>query len=102
MDRTPLRFNLIEPDQIALTVLATVVSANSDYFIIDAGSKTLSSDRGGHGIVGMEGYGLAYPVDRFQDKHSMILTPYAYKDYLNLSDRLAIRGPTPAWEGIMA
>ena len=70
MDRTPLRFNLIEPDQIALTVLATVVSANSDYFIIDAGSKTLSSDRGGHGIVGMEGYRLAYPVDRFQDKHS--------------------------------
>ena len=32
----------------------------------------------------------------------MILTPYAYKDHLNLSDRLAIRGPTPTWEGIMA
>jgi len=49
-------------------VLATVVSANQDYFIIDSGSKTLSSDQGAHGIAGMEGYGLAYPADRFQDK----------------------------------
>ena len=74
MDRTPLRFDLISPDQIALTVLATVVSANSDYFIIDTGSKTLSSDLGAHGIAGVEGYGLAYPADRFQDKaHEMII-----------------------------
>jgi D-serine deaminase-like pyridoxal phosphate-dependent protein len=68
MDRTPLRLELIEDDRIALSVLATVVSANQDYFIIDSGSKTLSSDQGAHGIAGMEGYGLAYPADRFQDK----------------------------------
>jgi D-serine deaminase-like pyridoxal phosphate-dependent protein len=68
MDRTPLRFHLIEPDQIALSVLATVVSANSEYFIIDTGSKVLSSDLGAHGIAGMEGYGLAYPAERFQEK----------------------------------
>ncbi|MBI4641663.1 MAG: alanine racemase [Candidatus Tectomicrobia bacterium] len=73
MDRTPLRFGLIEPDRIALSVLATVVSANSDYLIIDAGSKALSSDQGAHGIAGMEGYGLAYPVDRFQGKGSEML-----------------------------
>ena len=41
MDRMPLRLKLIELNQIALSVLATVVSQNSDYFIIDAGSKTL-------------------------------------------------------------
>ena len=68
MDRTPLRFALIEPDQIALTVLATVVSANADYFIVDTGSKTLSTDQGAHGIAGMEGFGLAYPLDRFQEQ----------------------------------
>ena len=68
MDRTPLRLDLITPNRIALSVIATVVSANSDYFIIDAGSKTLSSDQGAHGVAGMEGYGLAYSVDRFQEK----------------------------------
>ncbi len=68
MDRMPLRLNLIELNQIALSVLATVVSQNSDYFIIDAGSKTLSSDKGAHGMSGMEGFGLAYPANRFEDK----------------------------------
>ena len=43
----------------------------------------------------------AYPIFQ-KGVILMILTPYAYKDHLNLSDRLAIRGPTPAWEGIMA
>ena len=69
MDRTPLRLELIGLDQIAFSVLATVVSQNSDYFIIDTGSKTLSSDQGAHGIAGMEGFGLAYPMDRFEDKN---------------------------------
>ena len=32
----------------------------------------------------------------------MVLPQFQYKDRLDLSDRLAIRGPTPAWEGIMA
>ena len=69
MDRTPLRLDLIKLDQIAFSVLATVVSQNSDYFIIDTGSKTLSSDQGAHGIAGMTGFGLAYPVDRFENKN---------------------------------
>ena len=70
MDRTPLRLGLIEDERIALSVLATVVSSNADYLIIDSGSKTLSSDQGAHGIAGMKGYGLAYPTDRFQDKEA--------------------------------
>ena len=32
----------------------------------------------------------------------MILTPYVYKDHLNLSDRLAIRVPMFALTAIMA
>ena len=75
MDRMPLRLKVIELNQIALSVLATVVSQNSDYFIIDAGSKTLSSDQGAHGMPGMEGFGLVYPADRFEDTdHEMIVT----------------------------
>jgi D-serine deaminase-like pyridoxal phosphate-dependent protein len=73
MDRTPLRFSLIALDQIAFTVLATVVSANSDYFIIDTGSKTLSTDQGAHGIAGMEGFGLAYPLDQFGEQSSEMI-----------------------------
>lgn len=68
MDRTPLRLGLIKPEQIALTVLATVVSRNSDYFIIDAGSKVLSSDLGAHGTSGGTDYGLVYPLERFQQE----------------------------------
>lgn len=75
MDRMPLRLKVIEINQIALSVLATVVSKNSDYFIIDSGSKTLSSDQGAHGMPGMEGFGLAYPADRFEDANcEMIVT----------------------------
>ena len=39
-----------------MSILATVVSINNDYYIIDAGSKTLSSDLGPHG-TNIEGYG---------------------------------------------
>mmetsp|Transcript_18783 Transcript_18783/g.21201 ORF Transcript_18783/g.21201 Transcript_18783/m.21201 type:complete len:114 (-) Transcript_18783:19-360(-) len=44
-DATVLAKGLIQPDQIALTVLSTVVSVNSAYAIIDAGSKVLSSGK---------------------------------------------------------
>ena len=67
MDRTPLGLGLIGPERIALSVLATVISANADYYIIDAGSKTLSSDKGAQGIVDVEGFALVYPMERFQN-----------------------------------
>jgi D-serine deaminase-like pyridoxal phosphate-dependent protein len=59
MDRTQLSLGVASIDRIALTVLATVVSVNSDYAIIDAGSKVLSSDLGPHGTGRIEGYGIA-------------------------------------------
>ncbi|NKB66049.1 MAG: alanine racemase [Candidatus Latescibacteria bacterium] len=65
MDHTPLRLGLIEPQQIALTVLATIISKNDEYFITDAGSKTLTSDQGAHGLQGAPGYGTAYAPDDF-------------------------------------
>ena len=59
MDQAPLRLGLITPSRIALSVLTTVVSVNDRYAIVDAGSKTLSSDRGAHGTAGVAGYGRA-------------------------------------------
>jgi D-serine deaminase-like pyridoxal phosphate-dependent protein len=62
MDLLPLRLHLIKADQIALSILATVVSANTDFFIIDAGSKVLSSDSGAHGTISAAGYGVAFEL----------------------------------------
>lgn len=63
MDLTPLRLGLIDTSQIALTVLATIVSRNDEFLITDAGSKVLTSDLGAHGMPGVTGYGGAYLAD---------------------------------------
>ena len=65
MDRTPLRLGLATREQIALTVLATVISRNEDYLIVDAGSKTFSSDGGAHGSAGPAGFAVGWPLERF-------------------------------------
>jgi D-serine deaminase-like pyridoxal phosphate-dependent protein len=62
-DRSLLASGAVAPDQIALTVVTTVVSRpTSDRGIIDGGSKTFSSD-----LLGMTGHGLIleYPEARF-------------------------------------
>ena len=64
LDRTPVRLGLAQLDDVALTVLATVVSRNADYLIIDAGSKVLTSDLGAHGTAGTGGYGMAFALDQ--------------------------------------
>ena len=66
MDRTPLRLGLATAADVSLWVLATVVSANADWLIVDAGSKVLSSDGGAQG-TSMDGHGLALPLDAGDD-----------------------------------
>jgi D-serine deaminase-like pyridoxal phosphate-dependent protein len=66
MDRTPVRLGLISTDRVSLSVVATIVSANGNYLIIDAGSKVLSSDLGAHGTGTAEGFGIAYPLHRYR------------------------------------
>lgn len=63
MDLTQASLGFVTWDDIALSVLATVVSCNDTYAIIDAGSKVLSSDRGPHGSTRLNGYGLALTPD---------------------------------------
>lgn len=67
MDRTPLRLGLAKLTDVALTVLATVVSVNERHIIIDAGSKVLSSDLGAHGGRGTQGHGLVFPAETFEE-----------------------------------
>ncbi|MEW5772671.1 MAG: alanine racemase [Thermodesulfobacteriota bacterium] len=71
MDRTPLRLGLAGLADMSLWVLATVVSANADWLIVDAGSKVLSSDSGGHGSA-MDGHGLALPLDAPEEMGSAL------------------------------
>lgn len=62
-DRSILEAGAMAPDQIALTVVTTIVSRpTADRGILDGGSKTFSSD-----LMGMEGHGLIleYPDARF-------------------------------------
>jgi len=63
MDRTPVRLGLATLEQVALTVVATVVSRNDAFLITDAGSKVLSSDLGAHGTGGAGGFGVAFPLN---------------------------------------
>lgn len=63
MDRTPVRLGLATLEQVALTVVATVVSRNDAFLITDAGSKVLSSDLGAHGTGSAGGFGVAFPLD---------------------------------------
>lgn len=71
-DMTPVRLGLVSPKEVALAVVATVVSANAEYAIIDAGSKTLSSDQAPHSAGGAASYGSAYPLAAAQAE-----TPFA-------------------------
>ena len=63
MDLTQLSLEVAGPEDLALSVAATVVSVNDRFAIIDAGSKVLSSDIGPHGSKRLSGYGLAKLVD---------------------------------------
>ena len=67
LDLLPVRVGVARNADVALTVLATVISRNEHYFVTDAGSKTLTSDTGVHGMTGSQGFGLAYPASRFLD-----------------------------------
>ncbi len=80
MDATLMRLGLARAEDVALKVLATVVSRNEDWLIVDAGSKTLSSDSGAHGSGGA-GFGVALPttpgapglrVTRLSEEHGWV------------------------------
>ena len=66
-DLLPIKVGVVQETDVALTVLATIISKNNEFFVTDAGSKTLTSDTGGHGMASADGFGAAYPYDRYLD-----------------------------------
>lgn len=73
MDRSQVAAGAATPDDCALTILATVVSKPlSDRAIIDAGTKTLTSD-----LLGMKGFGhiTAFPevlISGLSEEHGIL------------------------------
>ncbi len=63
MDLIQVALGVAQPSEVALQVLATVVSANASFAILDAGSKVLSSDRAPHGAETVQGHGLVVAGD---------------------------------------
>jgi D-serine deaminase-like pyridoxal phosphate-dependent protein len=82
-DLTQVRLGLVDLHDIALFVVATVVSTGSERAVIDAGSKCLSSDMAPHSGKAV-GYGLAFPfegaldiehglrVERLSEEHGIV------------------------------
>ncbi|MGN6490041.1 MAG: D-TA family PLP-dependent enzyme [Devosia sp.] len=88
-DRMQVREKAASLDDCALTVLATVVSRpTATRVVIDAGSKSLSSD-----LLGLEGFGLVMgtelTVKSLSEEHGVIEMPAA-SDWPRIGDRLRI------------
>ena len=83
MDLVQVALGAARPSDLALQVLATVVSANPSFAIVDAGSKVLSSDKAPHGADTLKGYGMAITledgvavaVSRLSEEHGFIDQP---------------------------
>lgn len=81
LDRTALRLGIAPADDMSLSIIATVVAHNDHHFIVDAGSKSLSSDLGAHGSGG-SGFGIAvnvnnaapqtWEVERLSEEHGFV------------------------------
>lgn len=81
MDLTQVSLGVALRQNVALSVLATVISVNDRFAIVDAGSKVLSSDVGPHGSKRLTGYGVAcqmtdpaweMPVVNLSEEHGFL------------------------------
>ena len=84
---------VVDWSQLALTVCATVVSKNNKYIIVDAGSKSLSSDTGAHGSKNLKGFGLGFPIKTKSNKKNALLIHKLSEEHgwiLNSNDKINI------------
>lgn len=77
-DNTMINLGVCNIDDCALYVKSTVLAIYSDYMVIDAGSKSLSSDKGVHGNDNIKGFGLILEdqkliIDRLSEEHGIVI-----------------------------
>ena len=91
-DAMQVSLGVAEWGQCALSVLATVISVHADRMIIDAGSKTFSSDAGAHGSTRLSGFGqvvgLPLTITRLSEEHGVIQGKFP--DPLKVEEKLRI------------
>ncbi|MDX6593847.1 MAG: hypothetical protein QOJ13_3043 [Gaiellales bacterium] len=110
-DLMQLEWGVATEDDLALSILATVVSRRGERVTVDAGSKTLSGDfrlADDHGPVLARGVGRDIVIERMNEEHGVgrssepldvgdrvHLTPVHVCTCVNLSDAVAaVRGDT--------
>lgn len=77
-DLMQVGMNVVPPERCALRVLVTVAShAARDRAVVDAGSKTFTSDKGAHGMSGATGFGLVLgkegiEIERLSEEHGWL------------------------------
>ena len=76
-DAIQVALQVAQPEDCALTVLATVISRPAaDRAVIDAGSKVLALDKGGHGVETAKGHGMVVGrklvIDRLSEEHGIM------------------------------
>jgi D-serine deaminase-like pyridoxal phosphate-dependent protein len=76
-DAIQIALQVAQPEDCALTVLSTVVSRPaSDRAVIDAGSKVLALDKGGHGVETAKGHGMVVGrklvIERLSEEHGIM------------------------------
>jgi len=91
-DLTQVSLGIVQQNQCALSVLATVISVPSrSRVILDAGSKALALDKGAHGSNRLQGHGLIIGtgdrITRLSEEHGIIDHP---KGKYKIGDRVRI------------
>ncbi len=92
-DNTMINLGVCNIDNCALYIKSTVLAIYADYMVIDAGSKSLSSDKGVHGNNTLKGFGLILEdhnliIDRLSEEHGMVIGQMISK--FNIGDIITI------------
>jgi D-serine deaminase-like pyridoxal phosphate-dependent protein len=92
-DNTMINLGVCKEADCSLFIKSTILAIYRDYLVIDAGSKSLSSDSGVHGNTLLKGFGLivedkSLVITRLSEEHG-IVTGTGIKDF-KVGDQLTI------------
>ncbi len=76
-DNTMINLGVCKEDECSLFIKSTILAVYKDYLVIDAGSKSLSSDSGVHGNNLLKGFGLIVEdksliIQRLSEEHGIV------------------------------
>lgn len=76
-DNTMINLGVCSEEECSLFIKSTILAIYKEYMVIDAGSKSLSSDSGVHGNTLLKGYGLVLEdrtllIERLSEEHGVV------------------------------